>query len=162
LWLYLLPLGGLIALAGCARPISSESLKLVDPAVDYRQVREHPEDFHGKHLLAGGVIARISNSDRGGELEVVQFPTDSTGYPDTGALTGGRFLARSGSFLDPMVFSRGLPVTLVGEVGGEEKRNLDGVEYRYPVILIREIHLWRPGERSNPVIHFGIGIGTVF
>src|SRR4051812_18069704 len=98
----LFPLVGLAALSGCARPISSETLKLVDPAIEYRQVSEHPEDYRGKHLLAGGIIARVANSGRGGEIEIVQFPTDGSGYPDTGALSGGRFIARSGSFLDPM------------------------------------------------------------
>ena len=152
----------LLAAAGCARPISSESMNLVDPAVTYSQVRESPGEYRGKHLLAGGVIARIANSRTGGELEILQFPLDSSGYPDTAEAPGGRFLARTDRFLDPLVYRPGVPATLVGEVAGEEKRELDGVDYRYPVLKIREIHIWKPGERTQPVFHFGIGIGTVF
>jgi outer membrane lipoprotein len=152
----------LVAAGGCAHPISGESMKLVDPDLEYAQMREHPDDYRGKYLLAGGIIARIANSRTGGELEILQFQVDGSGYPDTAAAPGGRFLARTETFLDPLVFRPGLPTTLVGEVAGEERRELDGVDYRYPVLKVRELHVWKPGEKTQPVFHFGLGIGTVF
>ena len=39
---------------------------------------------------------------------------------------------------------------------------LDELDYSYPVVAIREIHLWKPEEASAPpAFHFGIGFGTI-
>jgi outer membrane lipoprotein len=152
----------LLALSGCARPFSDEALKLVDASLSYQQVRDRPGDYRGKFITAGGVVAAVYNTNSGGELEILQFPLDGSGRPDPAALSSGRFLALTDSFLDPLLFQPGLMASVVGEIAGEETRELEGVDYRYPLLRIREVHIWKPGESTKPVIHFGIGIGTVF
>ena len=152
----------ILCLAGCAPVISSQSLRLVDRGVSFAQLRQEPDRYVGRHLLLGGGIAGVRNTREGGELEIIQFATDEDGTIGDTTNSGGRFLVRSPDFLDPAVYQAGLLVTLVGVVEGKRKMLLGEVVYTYPVLALREIHIWRPEELPRPpVFHFGIGIGTV-
>jgi outer membrane lipoprotein len=151
----------LFLLAGCAhQAFTPETRKLVDPAVTFAMVREDPGQYVGKNVMVGGAIAKVRNTGEGGELEVVEFRVTDDGKPQESASSGGRFLARSERFLDPLVFRQGLMVSLVGEVAGETTMSLDGTEYTYPVIAVKALHLWKPEEmyRTTPLFHFGIGV----
>ncbi len=151
-----------LALAGCATVISKESLRLVDRGISYAELRQEPDRYIGRNLLLAGGIAGIRNTNEGGELELVQFAADEDGNITDTANSGGRFIARSPGFLDPAVYRTGLLVTLVGKVLGKKNMLLTGVVYTYPVLAIREIHTWKPEEYPRPpMIHFGIGIGTI-
>lgn len=151
-----------LCLAGCATVISNQSLRLVDRGISYAELRQDPDRYIGRHLLLAGGIAGVRNTNEGGELELVQFATDESGKITDTTSSGGRFIARSSRFLDPAVYQTGLLVTLVGEVLGKKKMQLGEVVYTYPVLIIREIHLWKPEEVPRPpTIHFGIGIGTI-
>jgi outer membrane lipoprotein len=152
----------LISLAGCATVISDQSLRLVDRGVSFAELRQDPQRHIGRYLLLGGVIVSVRNTSEGGELEVAQLKTDERGeITDTGS-SGGRFIAASSTFIDPALYKPGNLVTLVGEVRAKRTKPLGDLEYTYPVLAIREIHLWRPGEVSlPPTFHFGIGVGTI-
>ncbi|HWI41895.1 MAG TPA: Slp family lipoprotein [Verrucomicrobiae bacterium] len=149
----------LLALAACAPVISPQTMSTVDRGVSFAQLKEAPEQQRGKVVLLGGAIAGVRNTERGGELEIVQLPTDDAGKPAGSALSGGRFLARSDRFLDPLVYQQGLLVTLVGEVAGKETRKIEQMEYIYPVLKVHEAHLWEPEQLREPRFHFGIGVG---
>lgn len=156
----LLLLMAMLITAGCAGTISSESLKLVDPAVSYKGVKAEPDRYQGKHILVGGMIAKIRNSDAGAEFEIVQFPLKGNYHPDTTAMSEGRFIAASTSFAEPTVFRPGSLVSVVGVVQGEKTQQLDAVQYRYPVIGIKEMYVWKPDDiRLAPRFHFGLGLG---
>jgi len=148
--------------AGCAPVISNQSLQLVDRGISFAEFRQDPDRYMGRSLLLAGGIAGVRNTNEGGELELVQFPTDEDGKITDTAKSGGRFIAKGTGFLDPTVYRTGLLVTLVGEVLGKKDLLLGEVDYTYPVLLIREIHLWKPEELPMPpTFHFGIGIGTI-
>jgi outer membrane lipoprotein len=152
------------ALAGCARQvISRESLLLAERNLSFGAVHENPQSYVGRTLLVGGALAETANTPEGTELEVVQFPLGSDDRPREQQGSDGRFLARTRDFLDPLIYSPGRLVTLVGTVTGTAKRRLDGTDYRYPVIAIREIYIWRPEDPyAQPAVHFGIGVGVGF
>lgn len=152
----------LFCLAGCTPIISKESLGTVDRGISFAELRQAPEKYVGKVLLLGGGIAGVRNTPDGGELEVVQFATDESGEITDTAASGGRFIAWSSGFIDPALYRPGLLVTLVGEVRGKKTMLLGEVEYTYPVLAIREMHLWKPEEGQSPTLfHFGIGVGTI-
>ena len=137
--------------AGCAHVISEESMRLVDRSLSFAMLKENPDRHVGSNVLLGGVIASVSNSKRLGELEVVQFELDSDYMPVESHHSGGRFLAQTDGFLDPLVYKPGRLVTIVGELKGHKTLPLDQVEYDYPIIGIREIYLWRQADvRSYP------------
>lgn len=159
---FLLLVTSIIFLAGCAPVISEQSLSLVDRELSFAELRKAPDSYIGKHILLGGEIARVSNSNDGGELEVVQFSTDENGEITDKAKSGGRFIARSTEFLEPALYRTGLLVTVVGKMQGKKNKTLGDVLYTYPVLAIREIHIWKPEELSYPpTFHFGVGVGTI-
>jgi outer membrane lipoprotein len=153
-----------LELTGCAtQVISRDSQLLVDRSIPFAVVRREPERFLGKYLILAGVIARVSNAPTGAELEVVQLPVDSDDRPAQKGRSEGRFLAQTGRFLDPLIYKQGRLVTLVGKVAGSAVRPLEGVEYSYPVLEMRELYLWRPDDPyASPTVHFGIGVGVDF
>ena len=152
----------MLCLSGCAQVVSDQSLRLVDRRISFVELRQDPERFVGKYFLLGGGIVAVNNTNEGGELEVVQFRTDESGSIISTADSGGRFLAQSAGFLDPALYRPGFLVTLVGEVQGKIIMRLDELDYSYPVLAIREIHLWKPEEAAAPpAFHFGIGVGTI-
>lgn len=153
----------LCLLTGCAHVIDKETLALVDQGISFRMLKQHPEAYAGKFVLLGGIIAGVRNSAAGGEIEIVQFELDSRGRPDETVSSGGRFIALSDGFLDPMIYLTGLRVSLVGSVAGSRMRPLNGVEYRYPLVSIREVKVLKPDiDSPYPMFHFGIGVGHTF
>lgn len=132
-----------MVLAGCAHPISKESMSLVDTSVTFPMLRENPDAYQGRFVLLGGSVASVTNAPKESRIEVVQLPLESNDMPEDTHRSDGRFLAVSDRFLDPLIYKEGKKVTIVGDVRGAVQKRLDQMEYRYPVIGIREIHLWR-------------------
>jgi len=141
----------LLLLSGCAHVISEESRALVDPAITFSALRAAPDTYRGRYVLLGGVVAGVQNEKEGSRLEVVQTPLDSDELPEEAShSSGGRFLALSSAFLDPLVYKQGRRVTLVGQVQGKRELPIDQVQYTYPVVVIREIHVWKKSEIEQP------------
>lgn len=136
----------LIFTAGCTTVISEQSRKLVDSTVPFKEIKIAPENYTGKHLLLGGRIVRTTNNSAGAAIELVQFDLTASSYPDDTFLSNGRFLATSSSFMDPLIFRKGMLMTLVGEVKGKKTLRLDAMDYTYPVLTIREWYLWPESE----------------
>jgi len=132
--------------AGCTHVISEESLRLVDGSLTFAQIKQNPDQQVGKYVLLGGAIASVSNTKGLGQLEVVQFQLDSDNMPVESHKSGGRFVAQSSGFLDPLVYKTGRFVTIVGKTDGHKVMRLDQIDYDYPVIAIRELYLWKPEE----------------
>lgn len=136
-------------MAGCAHVMSEQSLRLVDRQITFEELRRAPESYVGKFVLLGGTIAGVRNSKGGGELEVLQAPLDSSGMPEEQQYSGGRFIVSTERFLDPLVYTTGRRVSLVGEVKGKKTRTIDEVEYAYPVVAEVEMRLWERYEADR-------------
>ena len=89
--------------------------------------------------MLGGVIAAVTRGSEGTRLEVVQHAVGCTELPDESVHPEGRFLAVTPVTLDPEKFGPGTLVSMVGEVTGKKIQLLQGREYIYPVIAIKEI-----------------------
>ena len=149
-------LGILFAGSGCAPPFSEELLQTVDRSLSLERLRNDPGRYRGTVVMLGGMIIDVKNTAEGTFVEVLQKPLDRRGRPQKTDRTEGRFLARSGQYLDSAVYLAGRDLTIVGEVSGERTLLLGEVDYRYPVITIRDTRLWEPS--SGPRFHFSIGI----
>ncbi|MEJ2324804.1 MAG: Slp family lipoprotein [Nitrospirota bacterium] len=93
-----------------------------------------------------GDLRRQARTDVPFGEEVVQNPLDRYGAVTNEDVSGGRFLVRSGRFLDPLIYEKGREVTVAGVLKGSTKRRMDGASYTYPVLEPREIYLWREEE----------------
>src|SRR3990172_7316301 len=136
----------LIFLSSCAHVISQDLRNRVDPTLTFREVFNNPDFFKGKYVVWGGEIIQTINQKEGTTLiEVFQRPLDWRGEPKETLASEGRFLVTFEKYLDPYVFRRGREITAAGEIQGEKVRPLGEMDYRYPVVFARQIHLWEEG-----------------
>lgn len=134
-----------IAFAGCsAHRIVPESLEpRVDRTVTFREVLALPASYKGRVLVLGGEVLTAKRLRAGTEIEVLQLPLDGEEKPSRDRRQSqGRFLALQQEFLDPATVGEGTRVTLVGEVSGAKTHRLDDVEYRYPTLILKHLHVW--------------------
>jgi len=128
--------------AACA-PISKELRAQAEP-VSFADVLKNPEAYKGKIVIWGGEIIQTTNQKDGSSLiEVFQRPLDWQEEPQRTKDSGGRFLALDERFLDPHIYREGKGITVAGEIIGEKTQLLGQMEYRYPLLLSKQIYLWR-------------------
>ena len=138
-------------LTACAHVISQESLKEADPDLTFQSLIEDLNRYQGKKILVGGRILSTENREGGSWLEVLQHPLDWQQRPKDTDESYGRFLVRFGGFLDPAIYQEGREISAAGVVVGQETLPLGHIQYSYPVIQAREIHLWK---KRKPVRYY--------
>lgn len=144
-------LTGLVWLAGCASvPQSLRGAPEQSP--DVSLVRAAPESYRGITVRWGGVIVSVENGPRESVVEVVSRPLDRSSRPLESDETAGRFLARIGGFIDPVDYSAGREITVVGVVEGVEQHEIGTYPYRYPLVQTTAHYLWplRPLPSPDP------------
>jgi len=139
-------------LNGCATTTVPEPLREApagNPQVS--EVRNHIKDYIGQTVRWGGTIAGVSNHTDETWIEVVARPLSDRGIPEDGDTTQGRFIARVQGFLEPVVYSQGRAITVVGKVSGETSAKIGDYDYRYPVVDVTYQHLWEPPPEPSQV-----------
>ena len=133
----------IILLPGCA-PVISKSLRAqVDLSLHFSEVFQNPKAYEGKIVIWGGEVIKTINQKDGTTLvEVLQRPLNRMERPKVTKPSGGRFLILFREYLDSFIFGEGTRITVAGEILGERLRPLGEMEYRYPLILSKEIYLW--------------------
>jgi outer membrane lipoprotein len=142
--------------AGCVRIFPQEALDKVDRSITFSALRNNPEQFKGARVLLAGVIIASKNTKEGTFIEVLHKPAESGGRPLETDETEGRFILQSSQFLDAAVYRPGRQITVIGEVLGRKELPLDEIMYPYPLLVIKNLHLWEP--YSGPRFFFGVGV----
>ena len=146
-----------LAATGCSHPISKALRQQAAKAPPFATVLQRPEAYRGVTVLWGGQIVETLNRPGGTDLIVLETPLDSLGRPGKARESRGRFLLRTPDFLDPAIYRPEWEVTAAGEIVGAERRSLGQAHYSYPVVRIRELHLWEPPmPRDDPRWRFHI------
>jgi outer membrane lipoprotein len=140
----------------CAPPFPRELLEKVDRNIVFADMMKDPARYSGKLVMLGGMIVKTTNLPEETVIEVLQQSLDSDGRPLPTDETGGRFLVLVDRFLDAAVYQRGRSVTVIAEAAGARMQPLDEIEYRYPVLQARSVHLWAP--HTGPWFSVGIGV----
>ncbi len=138
----------LFSLTGCAPVISKQLREQVAKELTLSEVLKNPEAYKGKFILWSGVIISSVNLKEGTMIEVLQKPADTRGKPKDVDDSEGRFLALYPGYLDVAIYNGGRKVTVAGEVQGKKIQRLGEIEYTYPLISAKEIHLW-PVEKEE-------------
>jgi len=133
-------------LSGCAHVVSRDVLEEVNRDVSFAELRKDPGAYTGKVVLLAGVIVKTVNREDGTLLEIYQTEMESGGMPIHPDVSGGRFLALYEGFLDSEIYRGGRKVTIAGTVRGKQAKKLGQVDYHYPYLIIKEIHLWEEGQ----------------
>ncbi len=136
----------MLLFSGCAHVMSETNLKMVDSSISYADLKARPETYAGKTVLVGGIIAGVDSSGDVLMLEVAQLELFKNEVPNDSSRSGGRFLAISTELIDPVIYRPGKLVTIIGEVKGKKIKKIDGVDYPYPLISVKEIRLFRSSE----------------
>ncbi len=114
-------------------------------------MRNEPTVHQGVMVLLGGEVLSANRLTEGTRLEILQLPLDGSDEPVLDRTTSqGRFLAFESAFLDPATLPPNTRVTLVGEVTGATRANLDEMEYRYPTVIIKHLYVWPEPEWDPP------------
>jgi outer membrane lipoprotein len=141
LWFLLFSLT--LILSGCAHVISKDLRKKSDLSLTLNQVRQNPEAFKGKQVVWGGeIIEALNQKDGTTQVEVFQKPLGRKGEPKETVTSEGRFLILADQYLDPYLFRKGKKITVAGEIQGEKIKPLGEMDYRYPLLLSKQIYLW--------------------
>ena len=144
---------GLIFFASSCAPVISKGLRgQVDKEIRFEEVIQDPDAYQGKIVLWGGVIIGAKNQRDGTLIEILRTTTDMRGRPKDLDRSQGRFLALYDGYLDVAIYAQGREVTVAGEIMGKRILPLDEIEYTYPVISVKEIHLW-PLKRKDRVYY---------
>ena len=138
----------LFSFTGCAPVISKQLREQVAKELTLSEVLKGPEAYKGKIVLWTGVIISSMNVKEGTMIEVLQKPSDMRGKPKDVDESEGRFLALYPGYLDVAIYNGGRRVTVAGEVEGKKIQRLGEIEYTYPLISAKEIHLW-PVEKDD-------------
>ncbi len=141
---------------GCAPAISKQLRREVSRNITFKEVIKDPEIYKGKVVLLSGVILGSKNTKEGTLIEMLQKPADIEGRPKAVDESDGRFLALYDGYLDVAIYSRGREAVVAGEVRGKRILPLGEIDYTYPLISIKEIHLFkvRKEERIYPYPHW--------
>lgn len=141
--IHILLLGALlVALSGCATyPVSTNLRKQAKP-VALAMVSADPGAYKGTVVIWGGKVINTVNDTNGGVIYVLRLPLTRRERPERQAASSGRFIARSNGFIDPEVFKNGRLITVAGEIVGLQTEPLQKAQYPYPVVAIKELHLW--------------------
>jgi outer membrane lipoprotein len=142
---------------------------LVDRTVLFRDVLTSPESYKGLVLVLGGEVLKATRLKDSTQIELLQLPLEAGEEPSFDRQQSqGRFLAMQQGFLDPATVVKGTRVTIVGEVSGGKTDRLDDVEYRYPTLILKHLHIWpvqsygrrQPGFSIGVFGGMGVGGGT--
>jgi outer membrane lipoprotein len=136
-----LALSLLLFLAGCTKIISDTSLDRADRSIRFSDLQRDPEAYRGKFVILGGAIMEIRQVKDGIQLEVIEYPLDNDDMPVTLHPPGGLFLVILPPDAGYAMFRPGMVVTIAGEVAGKADRQANKVEYTYPVLAVKEIHI---------------------
>jgi outer membrane lipoprotein len=119
----------------------------VDRDLRYSDIKNNPETYRGKLMLAGGKVLSAKRTKNGTQIEVLQIPLSEDLIP-TGSDTEskGRFVIidQSGDQVsDPAVFNdEKKRVTVVGEVLGMTTIQIDEVQQQVPQLAVKHLTVW--------------------
>ena len=148
-------------ITGCTSVISKPVLNRVDRSITFQALRAQPEQFVGKMVLLGGLIVKATVKKEETLVEVVQKPLDGQKRPEDTDRNLGRFLILYQGFRDPVIYAPGKKITVAGEIRGKMVLPLNEIQYRYPVIIPTEDHVWKPEDiYGGPRFGIGIGVGV--
>jgi outer membrane lipoprotein len=117
----------LLISAGCTPFISRELKREISRDITFRQVINDPEAYTGKTVLISGIIIGSKNTKEGTLIEILQKQADIEGRPKD---------------VDNS-YTQGREVAVAGEIKGKRVLPLGEIDYTYPLISIKEIHLFK-------------------
>ena len=138
-----------VLIYGCSYPISEAVRQEAAGNIAFREVLARPSAYRGDVVIWGGIVMKTVNLSGRSELVLREVPLDSGGRPEDKEFSGGLFIARTSEFLNPGKYPAGQKVTVAGKITGGETGTYNDEPYVYPVVEIKEVHLWQEPMKWN-------------
>lgn len=139
----------LLLASGCSYPISGAVRKQAAGGLTFTEVLARPGAYRGVTAVWGGVVMKTVTRPGRNELVIWETPLDNRGRPEDKGFSEGLFIAKTSGSLDPLQYSAGRKVTVAGKIAGGEPGTYNNEPYVYPVLVIKEVHLWREPIKWN-------------
>jgi outer membrane lipoprotein len=130
-----------LALAACATIVPDDLRGVVNREVSGERLIAAPERHRGEVVMVGGDIIQVRTVDGVSDVEVLQRPLAGE-EPVLTDRSGGRFLIRHAGVLDPVEYSTGRRVTVIGTVLDPVTRQDGAHTVTWPVVESRVLKLW--------------------
>ena len=101
-------------LAGCSSLPKELASSQTTTLIEYDAFVTAAKNDETAEVRLGGVIARIDNLKDTTRIEIVNLPISSSGKPDLSQEPNGRFVVYLNGFVDPVTYSVGRLVTVLG------------------------------------------------
>ena len=138
-----------LLLPGCVYVISKDVRREVTRDLSLGEVIKDPNFYKGKVVLWGGVIIETKNLKEGTRVVVLEKDLNGWGRPKESNESKGRFIVLYPGYLDTAIYRKDREITVAGEITGQEVMHIDEIEYTYPILSPREIHLWREVRKAE-------------
>ncbi|MBS0591194.1 MAG: Slp family lipoprotein [Proteobacteria bacterium] len=142
----MLAIGAFALLGGCATipaPLTGNDFSTATP----QQVVATNAD--GQRVRWGGEIIRVDPHADRTCFEILSRELYADARPSRRDKSDGRFIACKQGFFDPEVYTRGRDVTVVGSVGGTERRKVGDYDYTFAKVDATEVYMW-PKRAAYP------------
>jgi outer membrane lipoprotein len=147
----------ILLLPGCFSPVSKEMRRDARKDLSFPAVQRNPDAYLGSTVIWGGIVIWTQNRGVAAEITVLETPLQYPEMPRTAHESRGRFLARISNVSDPAIYDQGTRITIGGVITGFEKKPLGAAQYAYPVLDVRELHVWRRDlNRAYPFDYFWV------
>ncbi len=149
-------MGILLWLSGCASRLPQSIEQAPGESIAIAQVQKTPQSFLGKEVRWGGDILEVANTGDHTDVLVLGRELSKKGEPVVDGQVDARFIARFAGFREPAVFPQDKRLTVSGVISGVEQRKVGEYSYPYPVVEVRESHLWPdPRPRDEHRYYYG-------
>lgn len=113
------------------------------------QVQQKPSYYQGSPVRWGGKIIEVNNEDNFSRIQILSYPLNSYGRPQTARKNEGRFVIQSKEFLDPAVYKKEAEITIAGFLKGQIEHTIDKKTLKLPLVMVEEMHLWADYRYQN-------------
>ncbi|MES9993772.1 MAG: Slp family lipoprotein [Candidatus Thiodiazotropha sp.] len=112
-------------------------------------------------LQWGGLIVESHNLRQATEVQILAYPLDEVGRPQTDKTSIGRFIARLPGYLELEEYAVGRKVTATGRFSEVREGMVAKSSYPLPILNCDDLTLWpATGPKRKPRIHFGFGASS--
>jgi outer membrane lipoprotein len=110
--------------------------------VQLSEVSTNISAYKGQTLRWGGSIINVTNSKNKSQAQILFYPLNFYGKPQTGRESQGRFVINSTKFLDPAIYKEGNEITVTGILASKITQKIGEKNLTLPLLDIDHIHLW--------------------
>lgn len=154
----LLLLTGLLQ-AGCAGGPRFD-LSGVDKTLMPAAAAQNLAEARGRLVYWGGSIVATTNLKDSTRIEVLAYPLDRRGLPDSSERSQGRFVLIQPGYLEAADYAPGRLLSVLGKLTRTHTIRIGEAQTALAEVEARQLYLWPPdAQRPRTRFHFGLGVG---